>query len=228
MSEEPSQLVLDPANYSFIQESRSFLYKEYPTKRLFDICFSSLVLLLGLPFFLLIGIIVGLTSRGRIIYSHERIGRYGTPFRCYKFRTMFPQADQRLKELLAKDPDLKEEWEKNRKLKKDPRITPFGRFLRKSSLDELPQFWNVLKGDLSVVGPRPVVRAEVERFFGARAPLILAARPGLTGLWQISGRSNTTYEQRLGLDEEYIQKQSIRLDLEIILKTIPAMTRGAY
>jgi len=229
MSEEFSQLALDPTAFTFSEEAR-FPVKHYSFKRAFDICFSLLALIVGFPLFLAVGIAVRLSSKGNIIYSHERIGRGGKPFRCYKFRTMYPDADQRLKEILLKDSALREEWEKSHKLKHDPRITKVGAFLRKTSLDELPQFWNVLRGDLSVVGPRPVVRAEVQRYLGARAPLILSVRPGLTGLWQVSGRSNTSYEIRLTMDEEYVRAQSLLLDLKLIAKTIPAMlfTRGAY
>ena len=143
---------------------------------------------------------------------------------------MYPDADLRLKELLAKDPALKAEWDLNHKLKNDPRITPIGRFIRKTSLDELPQFLNVLKGDLSVVGPRPVVQTEVVKHLKEKAPKILSIRPGLTGIWQVSGRSNTTYLERLSLDEQYVDTHNFWLDLKLIAKTIPAMlaSRGAY
>lgn len=229
MSKEPSQLVLNSIPFTFSHEER-YPVRHYPFKRAFDIAFSLLALIVGSPLFLLVALCVRFSSKGRVIYSHERIGRGGKTFRCYKFRTMYRDADHRLKDILSKNPDLKEEWEKKHKLVNDPRVTPVGSFLRKTSLDELPQFWNVLKGDLSVVGPRPVVKAEVQRFLGIRAPLILSVRPGLTGIWQVSGRSNTSYEERLAMDEEYISKQSILLDLKLIARTVPAMvfTRGAY
>ncbi len=229
MSKEPSQLVLQAIPFTFSHNDR-YTIKHYPFKRIFDITFSLVALIIGSPIFLSIALLVRFSSKGRIIYSHERVGKSGKAFRCYKFRTMYQDADQRLKEILAKNPDLKEEWEKQHKLKNDPRVTRIGAFLRKTSLDELPQFWNVLIGDLSVVGPRPVVKAEVQRFLGHRAPLILSVRPGLTGIWQVSGRSNTSYEERLAMDEEYIGKQSFLLDLKLIAKTIPAMlfSRGAY
>lgn len=227
MAEEPSQIVLNP-NLLFSEEA--ILVKEYPFKRLFDVVFSLLALSIGFPFFFLVALAVRCSSTGNVIYSHERIGLNGKSFRCYKFRTMYPDADQRLKEILEKDPLLREEWEKNHKLKKDPRITKIGSFLRKTSLDELPQFWNVLRGDLSVVGPRPRVKAEIQKYFGAKTPYILSVRPGLTGIWQVSGRSNTSYESRLSMDELYIQKQSLLFDLKLIVKTVPAMifNRGAY
>lgn len=227
MPEEPSQLAL---NTTLIFSKDEQLVKDYPFKRIFDIVFSLFAFTLGFPIFFLTALAVRFSSTGKIIYSHERIGIHGKPFHCYKFRTMYPDADLRLKEILASNPELQEEWEKNHKLKNDPRITRVGAFLRKTSLDELPQFWNVLRGDLSVVGPRPRVKSEVQKYFGARAPLLLSVRPGLTGIWQVSGRSNTSYESRLLMDEEYIQKQSLLFDLKLILKTIPAMifSRGAY
>lgn len=201
-----------------------------PIKRTFDIIFSLLALILGLPLFFLIGIAVKLSSPGPIFYRHERIGRGGKPFSCYKFRTMYKDADQRLHELLTQQPHLQREWDDTHKLKNDPRVTPLGIFLRKSSLDEIPQFWNILKGDLSVVGPRPVVKHEIDAHFGPKALIILSIRPGLTGIWQVSGRSDTAYSRRIQLDEMYVDTQSFLLDLKLIVKTIPAMlsSRGAY
>lgn len=200
-----------------------------PIKRVFDLCFSFTVLALGAPIFAALWLAVRLSSRGKAVYSHERIGRGGVPFRCYKFRTMYADADERLASLLQ-DPEKKKEWVETRKLKRDPRVTPLGQLLRKSSLDELPQFWNVIKGDLSVVGPRPVVREEVTQYMGPRALKILSVRPGLTGIWQVSGRNHTTYAQRLDMDESYIDGQSLKLDIQLILKTIPCMLlpSGAY
>ncbi len=204
--------------------------KHIPIKRIFDIFFSISVLILGFPVFFLIALLIRLTSRGRIIYSHERLGRGGKPFRCYKFRTMRKDADAKLKAILESDHALREEWARTRKLKCDPRVTWIGHFLRKTSLDEIPQFWNVLKGDLSVVGPRPVVKAELDKYYGIKREKILAMRPGLTCLWQVSGRSDVSYEKRVKLDEDYIDNQSFWLDLKLIAQTIPAMlfTKGAY
>lgn len=204
--------------------------KHIPLKRAFDIIFSFFALSFGFPVFLVIALAIGLTSRGTIIYSHSRIGRGGVPFKCYKFRTMRKNADELLKNLLDKNPELRIEWEQNRKLRGDPRVTPVGAFLRKTSLDELPQFWNVLVGDLSIVGPRPVVQVEMERYYGSKSGKILSMRPGLTGLWQVNGRSDTGYVTRVALDEAYIDNQSMLLDIALILKTIPAMIdpKGAY
>lgn len=205
--------------------------RHIPLKRGFDIFFSLICLIAGAPIFLLIVLIIYVTSPGKVIFSHERIGRSGKPFQCYKFRSMHLNAEKRLNDILSNDPALKEEWEKNYKLKKDPRITTFGAFLRKTSLDELPQFWNVLKGDLSVVGPRAVVHDEIIKYYHVKAYKILSIRPGLTGLWQVSGRSDIpSYEKRIEMDEYYVDNQSFLLDIRLIAKTIPAMlfSKGAY
>lgn len=210
--------------------SVEFKIRHFPLKRIFDLLFSLFSLIMGAPVFLLIAFFIFITSPGRVIYSHERIGRGGKPFKCYKFRSMYVDSDKRLQLLLAKDQKLKKEWETTFKLKKDPRITPFGHFLRKTSLDELPQFWNVVKGDLSVVGPRPVVKEEIEKYYCLKAHKILSIRPGLTGPWQVSGRSNESYEERIRLDEYYVDHPSFMYDLKLIAKTIPAMlfAKGAY
>lgn len=204
--------------------------RHIPLKRLFDLFFSFSVLTLGAPIFLLIAFGIYLSSPGKVIYTQKRIGRGGKVFRCYKFRTMYPDADTRLHALLEQDKLLKEEWETRRKLRRDPRVTPFGQLLRKSSLDELPQFWNVLTGDLSVVGPRPVQQEEIERYFGEKALKILKMRPGITGNWQVHGRSDTCYQRRICLDEEYIDNHSLLWDIKLIAKTIPCLilTKGAY
>lgn len=204
--------------------------RRLPLKRSFDILFSLCVLAFLSPLLVVIAVAVRLSSKGSIVYAHERIGRGGKPFHCYKFRTMYKDADIRLKDLLASNPDLKQEWDENHKLKDDPRITPIGKFLRKTSLDEFPQFWNVLLGDMSVVGPRPMVRDEVIRKLGVKANTILSVKPGLTGLWQISGRSNTSYSTRIELDESYIRTRNFWGDLKIVVKTVPCMimSKGAY
>lgn len=204
--------------------------KHLPIKRSFDIFFSLSALILLSPLFLAIAIATRCSSKGRVIYYQERIGRGGIPFRCYKFRTMYSDAEKRLKEILESDQAKRQEWEENYKLKDDPRITPIGSFLRKTSLDEFPQFWNVLKGDLSVVGPRPVVKEEIIKHFGPKAYKILSVRPGLTGIWQISGRSDTSYKQRIALDEQYVDTRNFWLDLKITALTVPRIVsrKGAY
>jgi len=189
-------------------------------KRLFDITFCLLFFPIILLLFLLIALITLTRSPGNIFYVQIRLGRDGKPFKCYKFRTMHIGADLSLKKILEKNPQLHLEWIKNQKLKSDPRIFPFGHFLRKTSLDELPQFWNVIKGDLSVVGPRPYMVAQ-RKELGAWSEKILSMRPGITGLWQTSGRNGTTFQERIALDAQYVDKHSFWYDLRLIIKTIP-------
>jgi len=199
-------------------------------KRTFDIVFSMIVLILASPLLLLVTLAIRFFSKGKVVYAHERIGRGGKSFHCYKFRTMYSDADHRLKEILENDMEKRREWELSHKLKNDPRVTPIGKFLRKTSLDEFPQFVNVLKGELSVVGPRPVVRAELQKHIGSKAHKILSVRPGITGLWQVSGRSDTSYATRVLLDEKYVDQHNLLFDIKLILKTIPSMlsSKGAY
>jgi lipopolysaccharide/colanic/teichoic acid biosynthesis glycosyltransferase len=200
-------------------------------KRSGDIFFALMVLLLGFPLFLLIAVMVKITSNGSVFYSQRRIGRGYKGFGCLKFRTMRKGADQILRQLLERDPLLREEFARDFKLKQDPRITPLGRFLRRTSLDELPQLLNILKGQMSVVGPRPIVWDELERY-GRQMDVVLSVRPGLTGLWQVSGRNNLPYETRVRLDLYYVRHRTFWLDLRIILRTIGVvllpMDRGAY
>ena len=204
--------------------------KKNTLKRTFDIGFSLLILLLASPVLLFLLFLVKISSKGPIFYGSVRVGLHGKKITCWKLRTMVQNADLLLEDILKKDPNLKDEWEKNYKLKQDVRITKIGHFLRKSSLDELPQFWNVLKGDLSVVGPRPVSFAEVDLFIHNQGGKIFSIRPGLTGLWQTSGRSNLSYNTRIELEKKYIEKQSFTFDLLLILKTIPIMIfpKGAF
>ncbi|QCH15823.1 sugar transferase [Synechococcus sp. CB0101] len=200
-------------------------------KRGGDIVFSLLVLSLGSPLFLLLAVLVKLSSRGSIFYCQRRIGRGYKGFGCLKFRTMRRDADRVLAAMLDADPKLRAEFERDHKLKRDPRITPLGKFLRRSSLDELPQFINVLRGEMSVVGPRPIVWDELRRY-GRSMDEVLSVRPGLTGLWQVSGRNNLTYRTRVRLDLTYVRNRSFWLDLGIVLRTIGVvllpMDRGAY
>lgn len=209
---------------------RNNLARRWPQllKRGFDIVASLSALVIGSPILCWIAIKV-LASGRPIFYGHKRVGRNGKPFPCYKFRTMMPNADVLLRELLANDPAAKEEWERDFKLKNDPRITPIGRFLRRTSLDELPQLWNVLKGEMSLVGPRPIVDAELERY-GNQVDYYLEARPGITGLWQISGRNDITYDTRVYLDAWYVKNWSLFSDLVILFKTVKVIFKkdGAY
>jgi undecaprenyl-phosphate galactose phosphotransferase len=162
---------------------------------------------------------------GPAIFSHRRIGRYGLAFGCLKFRTMVPDAEDALRRLLESDPRARAEWERDFKLREDPRITPVGEFLRRTSLDELPQLWNVLKGEMSLVGPRPVIEEELERY-GDQVGYYLETRPGITGLWQISGRNDTGYEDRVALDSWYVRNWSLWYDLVILVKTVGVVMRG--
>ena len=200
-------------------------------KRSGDIIFSLAVLGLGSPVFLALALLVKLTSRGPVFYIQQRVGRDYRSFGCIKFRTMRRDADRILSRILSESPDLQEEFRNDFKLKNDPRITRLGKFLRRSSLDELPQFVNVLRGEMSVVGPRPIVRQELPRY-GNRMEEVLAVRPGLTGLWQVSGRNNLTYEERVALDLRYASQRTFVLDLSIIVRTLRVIfdprDRGAY
>ena len=200
-------------------------------KRSGDVLFSAAVLGLGSPLFLLLAVLVKLSSRGPVFYVQKRVGRGYRQFGCIKFRTMRPDADAVLAQVLERSPEMRAEFERDFKLRNDPRITPIGRFLRRSSLDELPQFLNVLRGEMSVVGPRPIVSKEIARY-GDYMDEVLAVRPGLTGLWQVSGRNNLSYPKRVRLDLAYARGRSFLLDLAIILRTFGVlllpMDRGAY
>lgn len=198
-------------------------------KRIIDLLISGLALFILSPFLLLISLLIKLTSPGPILYRHRRLGRNMRPFDVLKFRTMFIDADKRLGEILRADPQKREEFEKTFKLKNDPRITSIGRFLRTTSLDELPQLLNVLLGQMSLVGPRPIVEKEIEYYRGYSL-LLFRVPPGLTGLWQISGRTDTSYEERVRLDTRYVREWTLTGDVLIILKTIPAVLsrKGAY
>jgi Undecaprenyl-phosphate galactose phosphotransferase WbaP len=193
-------------------------------KRLFDIVGAIALALLLSPLLLVVGLVLA-RDRGPIIYSHSRTGRHGRTFGCLKFRTMVPDAERVLRDLLHHDPQLQQEWIRDQKLRNDPRVTAIGRFLRRTSLDELPQLWNVLKGDMSLVGPRPVMREEWQRY-GSRLDTYLAAKPGVTGLWQVMGRSDTDYRRRVALDSFYVRKRSLLLDAYILLATVKVVLGG--
>ena len=191
-------------------------------KRAFDILFASMVLLACWPIMLVAALLIRLTSRGPVIFRQVRVGRGGRYFTCYKFRSMCADAEDKKRTLMH----LNEVDGPVFKIKRDPRITPVGAFIRKFSIDELPQLFNVLRGDMSVVGPRPPIPAEVEKY-GDREKGRLAVQPGLTCLWQISGRSNVSFERWVELDLMYIDNMSFTNDLGIILKTVPAVITGA-
>jgi Undecaprenyl-phosphate galactose phosphotransferase WbaP len=198
-------------------------------KRLIDGLLTLIVLIGSLPVLLIIATIIRLTSKGPVFYSHPRFGLNGKQFRAWKFRTMVADADAALANYLASNPDARREWEQDHKLKKDPRITGIGRILRKTSLDELPQLWNVLRGEMSLVGPRPIIKDEIGKY-GDAYEFYSRVQPGITGLWQISGRNNTTYSERIELDVFYVRNWSLWLDLYILASTVRVvlMQEGAY
>jgi undecaprenyl-phosphate galactose phosphotransferase len=178
-----------------------------------------LLIFFAIPALIIIALIK-MGSKGPVIYQQIRVGRNGRPFMCYKFRTMYPDADIRFNELLKRNPAAAREWEKYRKLRNDPRITLIGRFLRATSLDELPQLINILKGDMGLVGPRPVTEEEIRKYYKDAAVLCFGIHPGLTGLWQVSGRNCLSYEKRIELDTWYVKNWSFWLDIKILLKTV--------
>jgi lipopolysaccharide/colanic/teichoic acid biosynthesis glycosyltransferase len=198
-------------------------------KRAMDIAGAGLLLLIALPAFLVIAALVR-RDGGSAFYAHQRVGRDGRMFGCLKFRSMVMDADRRLAALLDSDDAARAEWDATRKLKNDPRVTAVGRFLRASSLDELPQLINVLRGEMSLVGPRPVQAGELAAFYGAAAQHYLTVRPGITGPWQVSGRNDTSYAERVSLDVAYATRPSLLNDVKILLRTPLAVLarRGAY
>ena len=200
-------------------------------KHLFDILFSLLILVVFIPLFLIIIFLIKLSSRGPIFFLQERIGKNNVPFKCIKFRTMYPEAKDILKNLLNKDEKIKKEFAETHKIKNDPRITSVGKFLRKTSLDELPQFINVLRNEMSIVGPRPIVKAEKKKY-GKNLIKLLSIKPGITGLWQVSGRNNLTYKKRVMLDINYVKNHNLLMDIRILIRTFGVilfpLDRGAY
>ena len=199
-------------------------------KKLFDLIVSCVFLIvLSIPM-IIIAILIKINSKGPAIFSQERRGKNDKPFRCYKFRTMYNDAEPRLNGLLETSDKARDEWNQHWKLKNDPRITKIGRFLRQTSLDELPQIFNVLKGNMSLVGPRPVTKREITEYYKEHAGLCFCVPPGITGLWQVSGRSNTGYEYRIALDSWYVRNWNLWLDIVILLRTIKEVFRkeGAY
>ncbi|MDP9083126.1 MAG: sugar transferase [Pseudomonadota bacterium] len=215
----------DVSNYGPILAERG----AYPLfKRAFDIV-GAIAAIVFLSPLLVTMMACAYVSGGSPLFRHRRVGRGGVFFDCFKFRTMVTDADRVLQNLLDSDRRIKEEWLRDHKLRDDPRITRLGRFLRRTSLDELPQLWNVLRGDMSLVGPRPVVPDELRRY-GRNVATFLSTRPGITGLWQISGRNDTDYRRRVALDVCYVRSRSVILDMYILLRTLRVVftTSGAY
>ncbi len=198
-------------------------------KRAMDLAIAIPTAIFLLPALLLIALIVYLDDGGPVIFSHRRRGQNGRDFTCLKFRTMVRDAENRLQHLLANDPAMRAEWDATQKLRKDPRLTRTGGFLRRFSIDELPQLWNIIKGEMSIVGPRPIVDNEVRRY-GDDIRFYDAVRPGVVGLWQVSGRNDTTYDERVALDVEYALSRSLAYDVAILFRAVPAvlLSRGAY
>jgi exopolysaccharide production protein ExoY len=199
------------------------------TKRVLDIVLASCGIILFAPLLITCFLLTIASSRGPALFRHKRIGFGGKSFGCLKFRTMVPDASERLRQHLASDPSAAAEWAASHKLRNDPRVTAVGAVLRKTSLDELPQLFNVLRGDMSLVGPRPVTEEELAKY-GPSAGAYLSCRPGISGLWQVSGRSTTSYEKRVACDTFYARNWSLFLDAKILIVTIPSLlfSDGAY
>jgi Undecaprenyl-phosphate galactose phosphotransferase WbaP len=228
MSSVPVQTIQQTSTQTIgLERDRKALFPI--AKRALDIIGAGVGLVLLAPFFLIVALMVR-ADGGPAFFAHQRVGRGGKLFGCLKFRSMVVDSQARLESLLANDPVARAEWEATRKLKNDPRITRIGRFLRSTSLDELPQLINVLLGEMSLVGPRPVQEAEIDRYYGASAAHYMAVRPGITGLWQVSGRSETSYESRVALDVSYVSRPSLLADISILLRTPVAVLsrRGAH
>ena len=209
----------------FVTSSRLKMPWNHGIKRIMDVSMVTIGGIIILPFLILTALLVKITSPGPVLYKHERLGKNGKPFAAYKFRSMVTDADERLQKLLESDETVRKEWEESHKLKNDPRITPIGKFLRRASIDEFPQLLNILKGEMSLVGPRPITEEEVVKY-GEDYSRIFSVTPGLTGLWQVSGRSEKDYAARVSYDTYYLQSWSVWLDIWIILKTFSVVFRG--
>lgn len=221
MPNKVSEIFLNQSDYE-LNHSNANVYRDHG-KRALDIGITLLLLPFVLPVIIALALFVARDGASPI-YSHERVGLRGRRFRCYKLRSMIPNSQEVLKSLLAEDPDARREWERERKLSCDPRVTRLGDFLRRTSLDELPQFFNVLRGDMSLVGPRPVTAAELP-LYGRHLHHYLALRPGLSGEWQISGRNDVSYAQRVQMDAKYERNLNFRRDFGIILSTALVFVR---
>ena len=205
---------------------RNLLYRRNRiAKRLIDMVMLILSLVILIPLTFVIAIAIMVESGRPVFFKHKRIGMGGTPFTAWKYRTMFKDADEIFEEAINVDLELRREWEENLKLKNDPRLTKVGSILRRHSLDEFPQFWNVLRGEMSIVGPRPIVEREIEKY-GDSFDLYIQVLPGLTGLWQVSGRSDLTYTERVWLNTHYVRNWSVWLDLVILVRTIWVVIAG--
>ena len=216
--------------YFSFEVSNTLLHREgWVQKRVMEIFFTVLALIILFVPGLLIALLIKLTSRGPVFYRANRIGKNGRPIEVLKFRTMRVDADRILEKVLEQSPELKAQWEQQFKLKRDPRVTPIGAFLRKTSLDELPQFWNILRGEMALIGPRPIVQEEV-KYYGKHFATFSSVKPGISGLWQVTGRSDIGYDERVGLDVFYVRNWSFWMDYYIFFRTffVVLLGRGAY
>ncbi len=223
------EVVATPQRLSSHQTTRRTDISSEWAVRGFDVLVSLVAIILFLPLMITVFLLVKATSSGPGLFCQQRVGRDGQLFPCLKFRTMVPDAQQQLERLLAESEEARLEWERDQKLRHDPRITAIGEFLRRTSLDELPQLFNVLIGHMSIVGPRPIVQGEIVRY-GSRFAAYCTVRPGLTGLWQVSGRNDVSYARRVRLDSFYARRQSLALNVSICFQTVPAIlsSRGCY
>ena len=215
-----------------INKTRYFKKDSYKIiKTIFDLFFALIFLVVGSPIFISIALLVKLSSRGPIFFLQKRVGKNKKTFNCIKFRTMHPEAEDILENLMVNNEALRKEFEETHKLKNDPRITNIGKFLRKTSLDEIPQILNVIKMEMSIVGPRPIVKKEILKY-GKSYKKVISIKPGITGLWQVSGRNNLSYKRRVILDCLYVDNMSPIIDLRIIIRTFGVIffpnDRGAY
>ena len=214
------------------KSNRKYVLNFYKVlKKILDFSFSLFFLIACTPIFILISLLIKFSSRGPIFFLQERIGKNNITFKCIKFRTMHPEAKDILENLMMKDSKFRDEFEKTHKIKNDPRITTIGKFLRKTSLDELPQFINVLRNEMSIIGPRPIVNKEKKKY-GNNLKKVLSIKPGITGLWQVSGRNNLTYKTRVKLDLNYVENYNFLMDMRILIRTMGVilfpLDRGAY
>jgi exopolysaccharide production protein ExoY len=216
---------VEMATYASLRHSSGASGTEQIAKRVFDVVVASCILLFTAPLILTIAALIRLQDGGPAVFKQMRQGKDGTPFACYKLRSMVMDAGEQLQQLLATNPEARREWAETQKLTHDPRITALGQFIRKSSIDELPQLLNVIRGDMSLVGPRPIVESEIAKY-GDQYKHYCAVRPGLTGLWQVRGRSDTSYETRVAMDVEYARTRTFLTDVKILLLTVPAVVNS--
>ena len=219
----------DPVRSALVEARPSRSGVSGEMDRALDLVVATAALILTSPLLALAALLVFMGRNGPVLFAHERVGCAGKTFPVLKFRTMCVDADRVLREHLLANPEAMEEWSADHKLRRDPRVSAFGNFLRKTSIDELPQLFNVLRGEMSIVGPRPITPAEIEKY-GSLYPAYCSVRPGITGVWQVSGRNDVSYQRRVEMDALYARKKSVLLDLRLMFETIPALLtrRGSY